>query len=54
MLYFYLSVPILAVFHMHALAMLGVAWVPFLSIFGKVFLMSFQLIALYGVMASLD
>lgn len=52
--YFYLTIPLLALFHLHVLALLGFAWAPLLNIVGKIFLFSFILIAFYGLIASAE
>jgi hypothetical protein len=50
--YFYFSVPVLALFHLHALVLLGQAVVPALNVFFTILMLSVQLIAFYGVLAS--
>lgn len=54
MVYFFLSTPFLALFHVAALTLMGPAIVPFLMIFFTVLVYSIQLTAFYGWMASAD
>lgn len=53
-LYFFFSVPLLALFHLQVLTTLGTAWAPFLNVVFTVFLMSLHLVAFYGLVASAE
>ncbi len=50
--YFYLLVPVLALFHYHLLLLVGPAASPLLSVVFNVLLFSVEFIAFYGVIAS--
>lgn len=51
-LFFYVSVPILALLHMHAVLLAGPAIAPALSVFFGILILSIELIAFYGLLAS--
>lgn len=50
--YFFLFVPVLALFHYYSLILFGPAITPFLSVFFNVLIFSIEFIAFYGVIAS--
>lgn len=54
MAYFFVLVPVLTVLHLVLLHALGLAFLPFLNVFGTTLLFSFELMAFYGVLAAQD
>ncbi len=54
MLYFYTNVPVLALLHWQVLTLAGPAWAPALNVLLTVLLMSFHLVAFYGLVASTE
>lgn len=50
--YLVLTVPLLALLHLHVLVWLGVAWLPLLNLGFTVLVLSFIFICFYGLMAS--
>lgn len=54
LLYFYTNIPVLALLHWQVLTLAGPAWAPFLNVLFTVLLMSFHLVAFYGLVASTE
>lgn len=52
--YFYVFIPILALFHLMVLHLLGAAFLPALNVLFSVIVLSAQLVAFYGWMASVE
>jgi hypothetical protein len=52
LLFFYLTVPVLALLHLHVILLAGPAIVPALNVFFGILMLSIELIAFYGLLAS--
>jgi hypothetical protein len=52
LVFFYFTVPVLALLHLHAILLAGPALVPALNVFFGILLLSIELIAVYGLLAS--